>query len=293
MMAWPTSCGSFMPANRLNARAITATNHKAADRRPGAAAAELPDDERDQCADSEDCGNRQHPADVKCIAEHLREAADHVERQRRIIVDDQRIGRRIERRRAHGSVGKIGVPAFVLRDLDGKAGAPQRPNHEISGKQREQRDLSIDSEPAPRRARHRARPATRSSARSTSSGSGVAPLPPTTSIGPDPIGPVRPGLAADEDRNQRHPERRRHMHEPGVDADHELRSGDQGRDFVERPSLGHAFSGLAGGGRDRLAALAFGLSPQGSTTSMPRARMLRATAIQLSIAHSLPGCAVP
>src|SRR3979490_2978334 len=90
----------------------------------------------------------------------------------------------------------IGVPAFVLRDLDPEAGAPYRPHHEIGGEQREERDLRSCIE-ACEDCDHGARRATRSSARSTSPGSGAAPLRPgaprTISIGPEPIAPVNPG----------------------------------------------------------------------------------------------------
>ena len=148
-----------MPTKRVNERAITATNHTP----PTAAPASPPPSSAITLAirppERDHRQERHRPADIKGIdAGHLGERTDDVERQRRIIVDDQRIGRGIEGGRAHRRVGVIGVPAFVLRDLDRKAGAPYRPHHEIDGKQREKRDLRPDVEaaaatPSPRRPR--------------------------------------------------------------------------------------------------------------------------------------------
>ena len=72
---------------------------------------------------------------------------------------------------------------------------------------------------------------------------------PTTAIGPAPIGPVRAGLAADEDRNQRHAERGGKMQQPGVDADDESSPCDQAR-HAHRAAADRARRASAQRGRD-------------------------------------------
>ena len=76
-------------------------------------------------------------------------------------------------------------------------------------------------------------------------------------------------LAAGKDRHQRHAERRGQMQQPGIDADDELRAGDEPRDLIERRALRHARARQRGG--DLFAARALVRVPQGSTISTPRA----------------------
>ncbi len=131
-----------------------------ADGGPGEPAAEFRDHLGDQASEHDDRQERHRPPDIERIdACHLGERADDIEGQGRVVVDDQGVGRGVKRGRAHGRVGVIGVPAFVLRDFDGKAGAPYRPHHEVDGKQREQPDLRPGVE-APQQRRHRPPPPT-------------------------------------------------------------------------------------------------------------------------------------
>src|SRR5258708_6305721 len=271
-------------------------------RGPGAAGAELPDHRCDQPTEGDHSDERERPPYVKRIAENLRKPADHIEGERRVVVDDERVGRRVERGRAHGGVGVIGVPALILGDLDRKADAPKRPHHEIDGEHREKRDLrtSID---APQCAlRHEARLTTRSSACNTSAGSGDARLPPTTAIGPPPMGPVKPGSLSMK------------IATSGTPSAAAMWPGPVSTPITNKapaisaatPSIGRR-SGtwpcpwpcpwLCPWSRPAATAMVSlrtrsVAAPQGSTTSKPRSRTPRATATQCASAHSLPGLAV-
>ena len=89
--------------------------------------------------------------------------------------------------------------------------------------------------------------ARRATASATSPTDGAAPSAPSTVIGPEPTGPVRPGSLPAKIATSGTPSAAARCSEPGIDPDHELRAGDQPRDGIERRAFGHARTRQRGG----------------------------------------------
>ena len=97
-------------------------------------------------------------------------------------------------------------------------------------------------------------------------------------------------LAAHENRDQRHADRRREMQQAGVGADDERCPGDETRHAVKRLSLGTRAFGSAAAIRP-LRACSCGV-PHGSTSVTPRVAKVRPSATPDALGHSFSARAV-
>ena len=106
------------------------------------------------------CGQRQQrqrPPDKEIVAENPAQTADRVERQRRVVVADKAVGRRVEPLTTGCGVLKIGVPGLGRPDLDQEMRPPYRPGQEIDRGKRQHQQVERTSDPVAVDKRHAVR----------------------------------------------------------------------------------------------------------------------------------------
>ena len=108
---------------------------EARDQLRGARAAELPHDDSGASSDAERSQQRQRAPDIDRVAEQTAEPADQIVGERRVVIGDEALGRRVQPTPPHRGVDVIGIPALVAPDLQRQECAPYRPDQ----KQRRQR----------------------------------------------------------------------------------------------------------------------------------------------------------
>ena len=184
---------------------------------------------------------RHHPADVERIAEDPAEPAERVERQRRVVVDDQRVGRRIERARrpSRRRRDRRSSPRSARSRSESRRATPATP--EVEREQREQRDLRPRVEAAPAAPSSRIIPQARRARASTSAvirhGALAAD---DRRSGRAPCGPVRPGSLPTKMPTSGTPSAAARCSSPVSTPTTNGAPAISARDLVERPALRHA-----------------------------------------------------